>query len=322
MALSDTWTKAKRSADLGILNLRLKLLEPRMALEPSKAMLLFASPRGGSTWLEQILALVPRTMTIWEPLDIARNPAFGRIGFHWRQHIPDDVQWPEAEALFQRMLRGRMLSPYLTQSNSYATVANSERALVKFVRGNLLLPWAARTLGTLKPVLLVRHPCAVVSSMLTFGAWDDLTASPPMAPPHRYDALLRHYLTLTSEVRTIEERLAAIWCLSNAYALTHPLNGIAWTTVTYEELLLHTTPTLERIFSPWGIPVPSPALELARTPSRTTRSGSSTDDPMDQLALWERKLTKVQQDRILDMVARFGIDLYSRDMLPKGVTAP
>lgn len=296
----------------------LRLLEGRVFVDPTKALLLFASPRGGSTWLEEMLATIPRTATIWEPLDRVRNPEVGKLGFWARQHIPEDADWPEAEQMFMRLFSGQLLSPYLTSSTTPAMLASAERLVVKFVRGNLLLPWVTERFELPKPVLLVRHPCAVVASMKAFGAWDKNSFEQP--PRHRYDGVVRQISDIIGPIHHFEEHLARVWCINNAWILGHPRNGLDWTTVTYEELVLNTEPTLRRIFSAWQMTVPREALEIARRPSRTTRGGNHLADPMAQLEQWRHSLSSVEQERILSIVSRCGVSLYSRELLPHQMT--
>jgi hypothetical protein len=298
------------------LRARLASLQGSMKADPTKAILLFASPRGGSTWLEQVLATIPRTATIWEPLFARMNPEFAKVGFWWRQHIPEAERWPEAEAFFQDLFSGRILSPYLAQSTTPEALAQADRLIVKFVRGNLLLPWLVERFELPKPVLLVRHPCAVVASMLHHGGWRKLGGQLPPMEPHRHDGYLRHMIEQLGPLEDETGMLTAIWCLNNAYPLQHPGNDRDWTTITYEELVLRTEDTLSKVFNAWNMPIPTQALDMARSPSRTTRSGSPVNDPEAILSGWRNKLSSDQQERILAIVKRAGVDLYDRDLMP------
>ncbi len=302
--------------------MQLHWLQGRMRADPAKAILLFASPRGGSTWLEEILGTIPRTATIWEPLDLENVPQFRQLGFAWRQHIPTGESWPEAEELFIRLFSGGLLSPYLAQATTPMALRRADRLIVKFVRGHLLLPWITERFQVPRPVLLVRHPCAVVASMRKHGAWKGHAIPPPPPPPHRYDALVRELHGLAKGITTEEEYLAYIWCLTHAHLLHHPLNDAAWTTITYEELLLNTEATLRKVFTAWGMELPAAALEVATRPSRTTKPGSPTQDPQQQLAHWQKQLSQDQQQRIFAVLDRFGIGLYGADPMPNEACTP
>ena len=293
----------------------LALVRPWVKPDPRKALLVFASPRGGSTWLEELLRTVPATATLWEPLDIARNQAFERIGFWWRQYIPPDAEWPEAEVEFERLFAGKRLSPYLTQTSSLKDLVRAERLIIKFVRGNRLLPWLVGRFELPPPVLFVRHPCAVVASQLRYGAWSSIPRLSEV-PPHRYDDLLSLERELAGSDPTPEERLAALWCMDHLHALTDPRCGDAWSLVTYEQLVLDPAATLTGLFTRWGLDVPDRALEIARRPSRTTLQGGGIATGEQDIDRWRQRLTHEQVERILAIVARAGISLYDEESLP------
>ncbi len=316
MSTGSLLTRGQRFLGRRWLAFRLGRLQQQMQADPSKAILLFASPRGGSTWLEEMLATIPRTATIWEPLDLDRGTGPRELDLAWRQHIPEGTRWPEAEELFSRLLSGKVLSPYLAQATTPAELRAADRLIVKLVRGHLLLPWLVERFPLPKPVLLVRHPCAVVASMIKHGAWDAHPIPPPRPASHRHDELMIHYHDIAGPITTKEEYLAFIWCSTHAYLLKNPLNDKAWTTITYEELLLDTEATLKKVFTPWGMPVPQEALEISKRPSRTTRPGSPTEQPLDRISHWCSQLDPGQQDRILRMLQRFDVDLYDSDPLP------
>ncbi|MBK8580934.1 MAG: sulfotransferase [Flavobacteriales bacterium] len=310
-------TRGQRQIKARWLAFRLARLQEQMDLDPSKAILLFASPRGGSTWLEEMLGTIAGTATIWEPLDLERGSGIRELGFAWRQHIPEGTEWPEAEDFFMRLFSGKVLTPYLAQATTPAELRAADQLIVKFVRGHLLLPWLAKRFSLPRPVLLVRHPCAVVASMMQHGAWDTHPIPPPRPTAQRHGELMMRFHDIAGPINSKEEYLAYIWCSTHAFLLKHPLNDKAWTTITYEELLLHTEATLRKVFTPWGIPVPQEALEISKRPSRTTRSGSPTAKPLDQLSHWQSQLDPAQQDRILRMLQRFDVDLYGSDPLPR-----
>ena len=214
-----------------------------------------------------------------------------------------------------------MLSPYLTRTTDVDELLAAERLIVKFVRGNLLLPWVVSRFTVPKPVLLVRHPCAVVSSQIKFGAWDS-HALVPRPRPHRFDRFIEQYRAILDDIRTVEERQAAYWCIDHKHLLEHPENDRAWTTITYEEMILRPEATLNKVFHAWGIPVPNAALDRLRQPSSTTLAGSRVRDPKEQLRQWRTKLDDQQIGRILGIVDRFGIDLYDHTEMPRRTFTP
>ena len=129
------------------------------------------SPRSGTTWLAELLNTIPRSAILWEPLFLDADPQLPKIGFGWRTYVPPDRDRPEMEAYLRRVLTGRVLNPWTLQRTSLRDVYRVKRWIVKFVRANMLLPWLTLRFPTRRPLLLVRHPCAVVASQIRNGAW-------------------------------------------------------------------------------------------------------------------------------------------------------
>ena len=71
--------------------------------------LIFSDPRGGSTWLTEIIKSIPNTAIIWEPLHLKYIHQLRELNFGWRQYIPEEVDWPQAKLLFTKIIEGKVL---------------------------------------------------------------------------------------------------------------------------------------------------------------------------------------------------------------------
>ena len=272
-------------------------------------------PRGGTTWMGELLGELDDCLQLWEPLNRSTLARIADLPFTWRQHIPADADWPEAEDFFRRLFGGRILHPLLLRPWD-VPLRPSARHLVKFCRANRLLPWLVRRLDLRPPVLLVRHPCAVVASQLRFGSWD-LRDRPYRLPDGRYAEVYAPYRERLERLETPEARLAATWSLDHLVPLSDPLNDRAWITVSYERLVREGETELKRVFDRLGEPVPSASLARLRRPSATTIAGSAILEGGDQLAGWRRRLDAEQVRRVLDTVAAFGLaDVYTDALEP------
>src|SRR5690606_10960359 len=199
---------------------------------PNETRIISGEPRGGTTWLAQLLNELSRSAMIWEPLAVSNVKEVQKLGFHWRQYIPEDEVWPEARRLMERILSGRLLSPYLCQQTTPQQLQQSNHLLVKFCRANQLLPWLTRQFNfESPPVYLVRHPCAVVASQLKHGGWKNVSPSFSI-PQTKFASFYSEHAGFLKTLDTIEERLAATWCLCNIVPLSHPDNNKRWITVT------------------------------------------------------------------------------------------
>ena len=176
----------------------------------------------------------------------------------------------------------------------------SNKMIVKFVRANRILPWMCRTFNVPPPILLIRHPCAVVASQLNC-AW--MNTERPEAPPFLDD--YPSFRSALSRTEGVEENLAARWALDQLPALLHqPPNP--WFIVTYEDLVLHPSSTLGEIFKMWGLDVDiEEAIKGLAKPSRVVgRLGISGTGG------WRDQLSREQISRILGVVNAFGLTFY------------
>ena len=295
-----------------------RALATTLDFDPEQNLYVFSDPRGGSTWLHEIVSCVPRTAPLWEPLHPHHAPALARLGFSWRQYIPQSDDWPEARAALERTLRGRALNSWSAKGPLRA-YREADRLAVKVCRGNALLPWLARQFDfAFAPILLVRHPFAVVASQKAWGAWKhekfsgvDPDGLDPETPFGRHAAFL-------TEIETWEEYRTAVWCATTGHALQVP--DPRWLTVHYEHLLEDPEPEVNRLFGEWGLPVPESTPNGLHTPSamasRTLRSSAD-----EQVTKWTRAFTPDEVRRMAAVLDEFGVTHYGKDPYPVAVAA-
>lgn len=303
-------------AHTAVTNYRLSRLAKRNDFDPRDALLVFSDPRGGSTWITEMIQQVPRTAVVWEPLHLRYTDAFRKLGFGWRQHIPEDAEWEEARAVFEQVLRGRLLNEKLCSITDVAQVARAEQLIVKFCRGNALLPWLVRQFEFRhKPVYLVRHPFAVAASQLRFGAWD-WEFKGMGVPKGRFNERYLDHKDFLESITTKEESLVATWCLTNLVPLQHPKNNVDWITIPYETLLLEPEPTLKRIFETWDMPLPPGVLDRVREASQTTREATFETSVEAQLRKWQGQFSDEQVRRMAAVLDYFEVELYDTRVEP------
>jgi hypothetical protein len=286
--------------------------------DPSSNLILCGAPRGGSTWLAELLSQVPQTALLFEPLHLWRKPPFGELNFCGYQPIPEHADWPEARATFDAVFRGRFVNDWTGHQSSILAFLLAKRMLVKMVRATAMLPWLIRSFQFLnRPVLLVRHPLAVVASQLRFGfARDGFHGFRiPDCPFNEHFMKHRDFL---SGLRTAEEGLAAHWCLANQVTLSSSGNDRAWTTVYYEHLLLDPERELRRIFENWELPLPRHLLNRVRRPSAKTIDSRFLSKPERQLDKWRQAFNDEQLERLVVVLEHFGFPGgYGLDPMPR-----
>lgn len=295
----------------------LRPLAPKKTYNPADNHYIFADPRGGSTWLMEIIQSITNEPVIWEPLDLKlRNNPFNDIEFGWRQHIPEHEEWDEAYHLFQQLFGGRILEKHILDYSTFNQLKHSKSVLFKICRGNALLPWLSKNFDfKFQPIYLVRHPFAVVSSQLKHGAWNYAFKGFEIPNTPFNSNYLKHQ-TFLKTLTTKEEALVASWCISNLESLNHRDNNTRWITITYEDLVISPEKQIARILERWNIETNLSELKLRKN-SVTTRP-DSPGNVLKRRSNWQKHFSYNQisaMGRILDY---FEVDLYTKeDSIPR-----
>lgn len=149
----------------------------------SNTIVLTGLPRSGTTWLGEILNTLPNSAMLFEPLHLRFVPEAAAAGFTWNNLIHPDEDKPEAVTFMRNVLSGRVLNVWTARDLKISNCLNTEFFIVKFVRAENLLSWMAANFPIRKPLFLIRHPCAVVSSQLKRHLHDDLDKNNLLGEP-------------------------------------------------------------------------------------------------------------------------------------------
>lgn len=281
--------------------------------------LLFAFPRGGSTWLMEIIQYITKEPVIWEPLHLGHKcPAFKTLNFGWRQYIPEEIEWNEAKLAFDSLFSGKLIDEDIFRHSTYMQSFKSKSLLFKFIFGTQLLPWLTENYTfCYKPINLIRHPFAVVSSQLRHNSWS-FPVSSYTIPSIPFNDIFYKYESFLNTLSTAEEVFTADWCLANKYVLEHKNNNIKWLTVSYEELVINPQKTLNRIIKEWGLDKDISKIDFKKNSSTTKKD--SPENGISRINHWQRKLSIHQIRRMKKVLEYFEINTYSADRAePKGI---
>ncbi|WP_299392785.1 sulfotransferase domain-containing protein [Pelagibius sp.] len=282
--------------------------------DPKSAITVVADPRGGSTWLFEVLQGIRGVATVYEPLHLQNVPRLRSLGIGWEQHIPENESWPEVMRFFEDIYEGKVLNRFTCSYSNPLDYYRAERLLVKFVRAKLLLPWLLnRFRFDLKPLVLTRHPMAVAASMMRHGGWQHAPAAFPI-PEERFAEFFEPHRARLAAVSTVEERHVAKWCLANQYLLQHAGNNRDWITIHYEHLVLAPQAVLAHVFDAWGMQMPRRIVDRLDIRSRTTVDLAG--DKSEQVQKWRHRFDSETRRKLLDLMDYFEVDLYGAGGLP------
>lgn len=289
------------------------------SFEPEENIIIFSYPRSGSTWLMEMIREVPNTVNLWEPLHIRNVEPFRKLGFGWRQYIPENEEWKEAEETFRKLFRGEYLNFWLSSRDFPLNFCIANRMTIKFVRANALAPWLLNRFSFhLKPIYLLRHPFAVAASQMKEGSWDYEFKGYEI-PYMPYNEIVKNHSDFLSTVTTKPEKMVATWCINNRVMLENERHNRDWLTVYYEALLLHPELELRRIFDQWNMEMPDGILNRIRKESSTTKEATFKKDLELQLSKWRSFFTTDDVKRMQRVLDYFEIDIYSEALLPQSM---
>lgn len=253
----------------------------------NKTIVVSGTPRTGTTWVAELLTSIPGTAILYEPLNPKFVSEIRKAGLRYRPHIAPGDEFPEAKEFLKSVLRGKILNTWTISHSSFMQILTAERWIVKFVRANRLLRWMSEEFPIPPPILVIRHPCAVIASQMSIKSWDD---------------------------STIGEKVTT-WIMDYYTPLITPLPH-PWILVPYERLVKEGEIQLRLIFDSLDMEVPHNVYSRLCVPSKTVEESSAIISGKDQLSRWKEILTRDQVRQILDQVSEYGLDFYSEDLEP------
>lgn len=276
----------------------------------SETLVVAGSPRSGTTWLAEVLSTLPRSAILFEPEHMLQVPQARAAGLDWHVMKSPGEEWPAGDRYFERVLRGQVVTPWTVSHLPLSRAIAPRRWIVKFVDANLMLGWLGTRFPVRAPVLVLRHPCAVVGSQLRRG-WR-LDHAPRLAAFFERFPQFRDYV---ASLQDPVEWSAAHWCL-HTYAPLMLAQPWPFIVTTYEQATRHPEQEFERLFRRWRLPMPGDLVARTRRPSGTTDLGSEMRRSGDADAGWRKALTPAQVAMVLAVVKQFGLDFYTDDPQP------
>lgn len=284
------------------------------------------APKSGTSWVGDIIACLPGYTVLFEPLNARWFSEVRQAGFEPRAYRSACEDWIQGEEYLGRILSGRVK----TTAYSIRAVKGvlrgflSSKIVAKFIRANRLIPWMSQHFPVRCTILLIRHPCAVIASQIRTGncGYPTRYRRGGLGLPKPEDLIKeaqeieyidRAILSKLEHIQTVEEILAAIWCLDYYVPLFCP-GPHPWITVVYERLLTEGADEVRRIFHLLGAETPQNAIRQLGIPSLSARIKSISTET--QLHKWEKQLSSQQIRNIFEVLEWFGFDFYTENPEP------
>lgn len=289
------------------------------------------TPRSGSTLLMEILATIPSYTYMFEPLNPIWFKESFEKGFRSRTYLSEEQVWSDGEEYLKKVFTGKVFSSEPAYKPRMGMVNHrvfGNKLVVKSVNFNRLLPWISKKFQTRHIFLIIRNPCAVISSQLKtefFGYRPDKPPFMDIFPTieninneiKNINWLDEKILNVIKRINTKEEILAAVWCLDNYIPLL-VTEQYRWTPVIYERLINDGEKEIVRIFDKIGEKIPRSTDKHLKEASLSTLKEDKkiVTEKDEQLYKWKKTLSNEQVENILRIVKDFGFNFYLDDKIP------
>jgi hypothetical protein len=262
--------------------------------------------RSGTTWLADIIASQRPCRIMFEPFHSQLVSAFG--AFHYFHYMRPTESNPELLSYCRRIFTGDIRHSWIDRQVEHLF---PQYRLIKEIRANLFLKWLNDTFPEVPLLLLVRHPCAVVSSRLQLGWATDGDIDSFICQPTLVADFLSTKMDVIHSAKTAAEKHAVIWCIHNLVPFKQ-FNPTDLNVVFYEDLCLQPELEIPKIFRAINQEFDESVYEHLSIPSVTTsrRNGIRIDR-------WQEELSEKQITGILRIVDAFSLgDIYGNSPTP------
>ena len=269
----------------------------------TETVFLAGSGRSGTTWLSGLVNHDSGYRQVFEPFHPGKVEDFR--GFGSKQYLRPGDRREEFLEPARKAVTGQLRSGWTDRGGALV----ARRRLVKDIRANLLLGWLAENFPGMPIVLLMRHPCAVVSSRLALGWRENLDEAMGQG-----DLVEDHLLPVEERIRAARdpfERHLFLWCIDNHVPLRQFSPG-AIHLCFYENLVLDPEPELRRLFAFVGRDFDDGVLGKLGRPSLTSRWGErpSVDG-------WRSRVSGERLEGAVEVLGLFGLDrVYGAGPMP------
>jgi len=287
---------------------------------PEQNILLFATPRGGSTWVMEILASQPRVKYFDEPFNIRRaNVAHTKLFQGWEDLMPD-TNSPDALVKYMNDLAANRYPHMNPPPFRPLHRLRTDRIVFKIHELEHLVGTLA-TRCNAQVVYLLRHPVPTTLSRAVFPRLELFLWSP------YYRGLIGNEQTLREIERIVAhgshlERGIISWCYENIVPLRHPdFDGLF---VTYEELVMNPLRSCDLLLDRLhfhdrsamlaAFDQPAGNIEMSKTVTRSMFADSDERKRRTYLVTkWLQRMTAAEHATVAAILDLFGIDTYTAD---------
>lgn len=276
-----------------------------------KSIMVAGTARSGTTWLASIIASQFPSRIMFEPFHSLKVNAF--LKFHYFQYMRPDEHNNDLFFYCSKIFSGRIKNSWIDRE---VHSIFPQHRIIKEIRANLFLAWIKVHFPEIPILFIIRHPCAVVQSRIRLDWATDTDIDSFLAQSKLVDDFLIDKINIFYKAKTLEEKHAIIWCITNLVPLRQfgeknlPL-------IFYENLCAHPEHELKKIFRIIQSDYRDSIFKHIKKPSITSTKSSAVLTGDNWVGKWQQILTPEQIKNILTVVKRFELDyLYEDSLMP------
>jgi hypothetical protein len=298
-----------------LLDLLAKVLYVDLAGGSEDCVFIAGAGRSGTTWVMELVNANRDHRVVFEPFASHRVRALR--GFPREPYIRPDDRDPEVVAHIDRIVSGRYRSWWTDQHNRTFVC---RKRLIKAIRANLCLGFIRRRYPRMPIILLVRHPCAAVRSMVRLGygsyPMDVFSDQAELVEDH-----LAPYLDLLRSTEDSFDQRVLRWCIQHKVMFSQLTEGDVHL-MFYEELCTDPSRSFAQMCSYLGRPYDHNMRKAVHRPSRLSADHSEILGGSASPDAWREGVSAQQAERAMGFLETFGLgDLYSSEGMPNRAAA-
>jgi len=268
-----------------------------------------SSGRSGSTWLAGLLASPFRYRLLFEPFHPEHVAGAELVADHFftPQAIPE-----EAGKFIHRALTDQIDSDWIAQSSNRRF--NMHRwhwwpkvRIIKCIRGNLLIPSLRKLYRDLPIIVLVRHPGAVIESMLRVNFPWTFDLSTLMAQESFFKTYHLSRNRFDDFLQDPVGKLTIRWLIENLYLFDHA-EKLGIKLLFYEDLISDPVGEITHLCEEFGLEVYEHLAEKVNKPSYTTHPRSPVKKGEINSRAWRTRLPEDDVRKIESILESFNFE--------------
>ena len=289
-----------------------------------KPIIISGAPRSGTTWLAELFCQDTEGLMYWEPFHLRNQKDLQKMGFTWRPVIKPGDNNPKYQKIFKEIIECKRANRHLLSKIRPPDIFRYKFWVIKFVRANGILHWLLDNFDLSDPLVIIRHPCAVISSQIyrrtehgTDSEKNVLKEIRNGIPNHAKEFLEYYpeYRNIFEKVKSWEEYLAVLWSMDNYHLFQGEKKKIV--IIPYEKLFLNGEKTIKTLFKHYKLKLNQNVLKNLKKPSSTVTEGSTLNmQKKNPLSKWQNHLDHSQIKKIFEIIDVFGLKVYSREIEP------